>query len=79
LKSWRWPRSCAEGRSTGASRRKLIVVPGRIVNVVFASSGSPVATAAARRDAQERLMVALADQIAARLLAGADAWADIRE
>jgi LPS-assembly lipoprotein len=45
----------------------------------FASSGSPVATAAARRDAQERLMVALADQIAARLLAGADAWADIRE
>jgi LPS-assembly lipoprotein len=41
----------------------------------YASSGSPVATAAARRDAQERLMIALADQIVARLLAGADAWA----
>jgi LPS-assembly lipoprotein len=41
----------------------------------YASSGSPVATAAARRDAQERLMIALADQIVARLLARADAWA----
>jgi LPS-assembly lipoprotein len=41
----------------------------------YASSGSPVATAAARRDAQERLMIALADQIVARLLAGAAAWA----
>lgn len=37
----------------------------------FASSGSPVATTAARRDAQERLMIALADQIVSRLLAGA--------
>jgi LPS-assembly lipoprotein len=41
----------------------------------YASSGSPVATAAARRDAQERLMIALADHIVARLLAGANAWA----
>ena len=41
----------------------------------YASSGSPVATAAARRDAQERLMIALADQIVARLLAGANSWA----
>jgi LPS-assembly lipoprotein len=40
----------------------------------FASSGSPVATAAARRDAEERLMIALADQIVSRLLAGAGAW-----
>jgi LPS-assembly lipoprotein len=39
------------------------------------STGSPVATAAARRDAEERLMIALADQIVSRLLAGADAWA----
>jgi hypothetical protein len=81
----------------GGQPKKVIVVPGRIVNVVvavtetasdvqvqagevstftaYASSGSPVATAAARRDAQERLMIALADQIVARLLAGADAWA----
>jgi LPS-assembly lipoprotein len=40
----------------------------------YASSGSPVATAAARRDAQDRLMIALADQIVARLLAGAPSW-----
>jgi LPS-assembly lipoprotein len=40
----------------------------------YATSGSPVATAAARRDAEQRLMVALADQIVARLLAGADDW-----
>ncbi|MDG4646813.1 LPS assembly lipoprotein LptE [Roseibacterium sp. SDUM158017] len=40
----------------------------------FASSGSPVATTAARRDAEQRLMIALADQIVSRLLAGADDW-----
>lgn len=41
----------------------------------YSTSGSPVATAAARRDAQERLMIALADQIVARILAGAADWA----
>ncbi len=41
----------------------------------YATSGSPVATTAARRDAQDRLMIALADQIVARLLAGVDDWA----
>lgn len=41
----------------------------------YSTSGSPVATAAARRDAQERLMIALADQIVARLLAGSAGWA----
>jgi LPS-assembly lipoprotein len=40
----------------------------------YATSGSPVATSAARRDAEERLMIALADQIVARLLAGAGSW-----
>jgi LPS-assembly lipoprotein len=41
----------------------------------FASSGSPVATAAARRDADLRLMTALADQIVSQLLARAAGWA----
>lgn len=41
----------------------------------YASSGSPVATSAAQRDAQERLMTILADQIVSRLLAGANGWA----
>lgn len=36
----------------------------------FASSGSPVATMAARRDAEARLMTILADQVVTRLLAG---------
>jgi LPS-assembly lipoprotein len=40
----------------------------------FASSGSPVATTAARRDAEQRLMIALADQIVSRLLTGAGNW-----
>lgn len=41
----------------------------------YSTTGSPVATAAARRDAQDRLMVALADQLVSRLLAGAPGWA----
>ena len=41
----------------------------------YATSGSPVATAAAQRDAEDRLMIALADQIVAALLSGADGWA----
>ena len=38
----------------------------------YSSSGSPVATLASRRDAYERLMVILADQVTARLIATAD-------
>lgn len=41
----------------------------------YSTTGSPVSTAAARRDAEDRLMVALADQLVSRLLAGASAWA----
>lgn len=41
----------------------------------YSTTGSPVATAAARRDAEDRLMVALADQLISRLLAGAPGWA----
>ena len=37
----------------------------------YSTTGSPVATAAARRDAEDRLMVALADQLMSRLLSGA--------
>jgi LPS-assembly lipoprotein len=41
----------------------------------YSTTGSPVATAAARRDAEDRLMIALADQLISRLLAGASGWA----
>jgi LPS-assembly lipoprotein len=41
----------------------------------YSTTGSPVATAAARRDAEDRLMVALADQLVSRLLSGAPDWA----
>ncbi len=41
----------------------------------FANTGTPVATTAARRDAEDRLMLALADQLVSRLLAGAHRWA----
>lgn len=40
----------------------------------YSTTGSPVATAAARRDAEDRLMVALADQLTSRLLAAAPSW-----
>ena len=40
----------------------------------YATTGSPVATAAARRNAEDRLMIALADQIVTRLYAGAQDW-----
>jgi len=41
----------------------------------YSTTGSPVSTAAARRDAEDRLMIALADQLVSRLLAGAASWA----
>lgn len=41
----------------------------------YSTTGSPVSTTAARRDAEDRLMVALADQLVSRLLSGASDWA----
>ncbi len=40
----------------------------------YATTESPVATASARRDAENRLAVALADQLVTRLIAGATTW-----
>jgi LPS-assembly lipoprotein len=40
----------------------------------YATTDSPVATAAARRDAENRLAVALADQLVTRLFASATTW-----
>jgi LPS-assembly lipoprotein len=53
-----------------------VVQSGEVTTfTAYATSAAPIATTAARRDAQDRLMIALADQIVARLLAGADDWA----
>lgn len=40
----------------------------------YSSTGSPLAIVTARRDAEERLMVALADQMVSRLLSTAPSW-----
>ena len=40
----------------------------------YATTASPVATESARRDAEDRLAVALADQLVTRLIAGAQSW-----
>lgn len=40
----------------------------------YSGTGTPFATRTARRDARDRLMVALADQVVARLLATAGDW-----
>lgn len=40
----------------------------------YATSASPVSTTAAERDAENRLMIALADQIVSRLISGAGNW-----
>lgn len=40
----------------------------------YATTESPVATESARRDAEDRLAVALADQLVTRLIAGAQSW-----
>ena len=54
----------------------LVVETGRVSTfTAYATSGSPVATLAARRDAEERLMTALADQIVTRLISGSADWA----
>ncbi len=40
----------------------------------YSTTGSTVATAAAERDAEDRLMAALADQLVSRLLATSSSW-----
>jgi len=40
----------------------------------YSTTSTPVATAAARRDAEDRLMIALADQVMSRLLASSTRW-----
>ncbi|OAN78968.1 hypothetical protein A8B78_00995 [Jannaschia sp. EhC01] len=40
----------------------------------YATTESPVATESARRDAEDRLAIALADQVVTRLIAGAQSW-----
>lgn len=40
----------------------------------YATTASPVATESARRDAEDRLAVALADQLVTQLIAGAAGW-----
>lgn len=40
----------------------------------YATTASPVATESARRDAEDRLAVALADQLVTQLIAGASSW-----
>ncbi len=52
-----------------------IVATGRVNSFIsYSGAGTPVASRAARRDAEERLMVALADQVVSRLLATAGDW-----
>lgn len=54
-------------RATGAP-----VVTGQVSTfTAYSTTGSPVATAAAQRDAEDRLMIALADQALSQLLARA--------
>lgn len=55
---------------------------GRVVDsgelstfTAFATTASPVATASARRDAEDRLAVVLADQLVSQLIATASGWA----
>lgn len=53
----------------------LVVQSGDVSTfTAYATTASPVATESARRDAQDRLAVALADQLVTRLIAGAPSW-----
>ncbi|GAB5446981.1 LPS assembly lipoprotein LptE [Gymnodinialimonas sp.] len=53
----------------------LIVQTGEVATFTsYATTESPVATESARRDAEDRLAVALADQLVTRLIAGAASW-----
>ena len=52
-----------------------VVTRGQVSNFTsYSATGTPFATQPARRDARERLMGILADQIVARLLATAGDW-----
>jgi len=59
-------------REAGSGR---IVQTGEVGTfTAYATTASPVATESARRDAEDRLAVALADQMITRLIAGASGW-----
>lgn len=59
-------------REAGSGR---VVQEGAVATfTAYATTPSPVATASARRDAEDRLAVALADQLVSRLIAGASGW-----
>ena len=61
--------------ATGSDRAVQSGEGSRPFNPAYSTTGlGPVATAAARRDAEDRLMVALADQLVSRLLSGAPGW-----
>lgn len=58
-----------------ASATGQIVDQGEVQTfTAYATTDSPVATASARRDAENRLAVALADQLVTRLIASAVTW-----
>jgi len=53
----------------------LQVAAGQISTFsAYSTTGTPVATASAERDAEDRLMTALADQLVSRLLSSAGRW-----
>lgn len=54
----------------------VIATSGRVDNfTAYSATGTTLSTQTARRDARSRLMLILADQIAARLIATSDDWA----
>lgn len=58
-----------------ASGTGEVVQTGEVATFTsYATTESPVATESARRDAENRLAVALADQLVTRLIAGAASW-----
>lgn len=60
-------------REAGTGR---VIAEGEVSTfTAYATTASPVATASARRDAEDRLAVALADQVVTRLIEGAAGWA----
>lgn len=55
---------------------EAVLTTGRVANFTsYSATSTTVATAAAERDARERLMVALADQLVADLMLTRDDWA----
>ncbi|MEM7720755.1 MAG: LPS assembly lipoprotein LptE [Pseudomonadota bacterium] len=52
-----------------------VVESGQVTTfVAYSQTGTPIATVAARRDAEDRLMITLADQMVSRLLSSAPSW-----